>query len=183
MKYILLEAKKKRTVKVNDRMQKNYSYELTAAEGDLSDLKEKYGFAPELSPKQMLQLGVFEGKYLNDCRNEFPSSWFEGAKVVKNGEPPDPSLNHYGVKSRKPLSHWKEKGWIIGDDPRGWFQWYCRAYLGRRDERVDAKQCARWKSFARHKAQVEKNCKQGDLECRPVQRQALIQWAYDSRKY
>ncbi len=164
-------------------MQKGYSYELTVKEGDLSDLKEKYGFDPELTPKEMLALGVFEGKYLNDCHGEFPSSWFSGAKVVKDGGDADPELNYFKVKSRKPLSHWRKQGWIVGDDPRGWFQWYCRAYMGRRDEKVDAKQCARWKSFVRHKAQLTKNCKKGDATCRPVQRQALLQWAYDSRKY
>ena len=178
-RFILLGEAVGRRVKVSDKMQKGYSYILTAKEGDLSDLKEKYGFEPELTPKEMLELGVFEGKYLNDCRKEFPASWFAGAKTSDES---DPSVNFYGVKSRKPLSHWREKGWIIGDDPRGWFQWYCRAYLGRRDEKVDAKQCARWRSFARHRAQVEKNCRKGDRECRPVQRQALLQWVYDPRK-
>ena len=179
LRYILLEGKG-RKISVSDKMQKGYSYELTAKTGDLSDLKEKYGFEPELSPKEMLALGVFEGKYLNDCRKEFPADWFSGAKTSDEA---DPQLNYFKVKSRKPLSHWKGKGWIIGDDPRGWFQWYCRAYLGRRDEKVDAEQCKRWKAFARHKAQLVKNCKKGDATCRPVQRQALLQWAYDSRKY
>lgn len=181
MKFILLESAK--TVKVNDKIQKGYSYELSAKTGDLSDLKEKYGFEPELTPQEMLKLGVFEGKYLNDCKSEFPSSWFSGAKTVKEGDPADESLNFFGVKSRKPLSHWKKEGWIIGDDPRGWFQWYCRTYMGRRDEKIDAVQCKRWKAFIRHKAQLTKNCKKGDLDCRKVQRQALLQWAYDSRKY
>ena len=120
---------------------------------------------------------------MNDCHKEFPKDWFSGAKVVEVGGQPDPSINFYKVKSRRPLSEWRKNKWIIGDDPRGWFQWYCRAYFGRRDPEIDAKQCKRWKAFARHKAQLVKNTKSGEKDNRPIQRQALLQWAYDSRKY
>jgi hypothetical protein len=157
---------------VNDRMQKNYRYEIVARSGrDFAD-----GFAPHFSPKEMLELGVFEGKYCNDCRGELPKSWFAKAKV---SEVADPSLNYFGVKSRQPLSVWREKGWIYGPDPRGWFQWYCRYYLGRRIPDVDAKQIKRWRAFARHAAQVRANCDPGDWTCRPRQRQGLLQWAHD----
>ncbi|HBF99539.1 MAG TPA: hypothetical protein DDW95_13390 [Alphaproteobacteria bacterium] len=159
-------------ITVKDRMQSDYSYEITAPMGEqFAD-----GFAPHFSPRQMLALGVFEGKYCNDCREEFPEDWFAAAKLSKT---PDPDLNYFGVKSRKPLSYWREKGWIYGPDPRGWFQWYCRYYLGRRLAEIDEIQIKRWRSFARHAGQIRANCEPGDIFCRPRQRQALLQWAYD----
>lgn len=163
-----------RKIVVNDRMQKNYSYHLSQKYGDLSDAPE---FRPELTPDQMLRMGVFEGKYLNDCQKEFPKEWFRHGKF-SSGDP-DPSLNYFNIKSRQPLPVWKTKGWLYGDDVRGWFQWYCRFYIGRRDPNVDPLQIKRWRAFRRHKAQISKHCKSMDLSCRPKQRQALLQWAYD----
>lgn len=162
---------------VHDRMQSGYTYELTAPVGR--------GFAPEfkpdLTPKELLALGVFGGKYMNDCRREFPASWYTKAKL--NSERHDPDLNYFGVNASQPLLVWQEKGWINEDhDPRGWFQWYCRYYLGRRLPEEDARQIKRWKAIARHIGQLKKHCTRGDKTCRPVQRQALLHWAYDSRK-
>jgi len=137
-------------------------------------------FSPELTPKEMLELGVFGGKYMTDCTEEFPKDWFTNAKLCH--EKHDPALNFFGVNASQPLSIWRAKGWIYRDDPRGWFQWYCRYYIGRRSE-DDARQIKRWKEMIkRHVVQVKKNCKIGDFNCRPVQRQALLHWAYDSRK-
>jgi hypothetical protein len=129
----------------------------------------------------MLHLGVFGGKYLRDCTGEFPASWFKGAKLA-TGDHADKSLNYFGVDASKPLSYWQKKGWIHPDDPRGWFQWYCRYYIGRRID-DDARQIRRWKAFTRHVRQVTANCDRGDIFCRPRQRQALLHWAYDSRKF
>jgi hypothetical protein len=159
-------------ITINDRMQRDYRYEIVARTG------RDYAadFEPKYTPAEMLKMGVFEGKYLNDCRDEFPAAWFRGARL---SDKPDPNLNCFGIKSRKPLSYWREKGWIYGPDPRGWFQWYCRYYLGRRLPEVDAKQVKRWKSFARHAGQIRANCEPGDIFCRPRQRQALLQWSYD----
>ena len=160
-------------IKVFDKMQQNYSYTLQEPEGkNFSPL-----FYPELSPKKMLELGVFEGKYLTDCQNEFPKDWFLDAKL--SPQKPNISLNCFQIKSRQSLTIWKQKGWILEPDPRGWFQWYCRYYLGRRIEPVDTIQIQRWRSFKRHKAQLEKNCLPLDLNCRKKQRQALLQWAYN----
>lgn len=160
---------------VNDRMQKGYSYSVEEAEGK----NFAQDFKPHFSPEEMLKMGVFEGKYCNDCRDELPGEWFVDAKVVGADDPADPSLNHFRVKSRQSLNVWQEKGWIVGDDPRGWFQWYCRYYLGRRVKDVDEWQIKRWKAFARHAGQIKANCRKGDLDCRPKQRQALLQWSYD----
>jgi len=51
---------KPRRVVVNDLMQKNYVDYLT----ETTDKNFHPGFHPELTPKQMLALGVFGGKYL-----------------------------------------------------------------------------------------------------------------------
>jgi hypothetical protein len=162
------------TVVVNDKMQSGYRYERTAPEGRDFDPD----FTPELTPAQMLAMGVFGGKYMTDCTDEFPAAWFERAKLSPAFH--DPNLNFFQVKASKPLSYWREKGWIHPDDPRGWFQWYCRYYSGRRHE-DDARQIARWKAMRRHVTQLRRNCIKGDLLCRPRQRQALLHWAYDSR--
>ena len=160
------------TIRVRDKLQEDYSYSLEAPAGrDFA-----HGFEPRFTPAEMLKMGVFEGKYCNDCRDEFPADWFDEAKL---SERPDIACNYFGVKSRQSLSTWRAKGWIIEPDPRGWFQWYCRYYLGRRISGVDDKQIARWRSFARHHAQVRANCDEHDLTCRPRQRQALLQWSYD----
>ena len=159
-------------VSVNDTMQNSYEYRIEEPTGKnfASD------FEPFFSPKEMLKLGVFEGKYCNDCRLELPKDWFDNAKI---GKIADPSLNYFGVKSRQPLGVWRDKGWILGPDPRGWFQWYCRYYLGRRLKEIDVTQVKRWRNFHRHAVQVSKNCDPGDWTCRPRQRQGLLQWSYD----
>ena len=166
---------RQRILIVNDKMQQGYRYELTAPVGRNFDA----AFHPELTPKAMLELGVFCGKYLTDCREEFPASWFERAKL--SPVRPDCSLNYFGVNASQPLAEWQRKGWIHADDPRGWFQWYCRYYMGRRLPEEDVRQIKRWKAFRRHIAQIKQNCEPGDPFCRPRQRQALLHWAYDSR--
>ncbi len=167
---------RKRTIAVNDEMQKGYRYVLTAPVGRGFDPQ----FKPQLTPAEMLQLGVFGGKYMTDCRREFPKSWFVRAKLAADG--PDAKLNFFGVDASQPLSEWRRKGWIYPDDPRGWFQWYCRYYMGRRLADEDWRQIKRWKAIRRHVRQIQKNCEPGELTCRRRQRQALLHWAYDSRK-
>ncbi|MHC4294929.1 MAG: hypothetical protein ACYSTL_05030 [Planctomycetota bacterium] len=156
-------------------MQKGYKYVLSEPAGR----NFHSGFKPDLTPAEMLELGVFGGKYMTDCRAEFPGSWFEKAKLSPQRR--DASLNCFRVRASMPLSYWREKGWIYHEDPRGWFQWYCRYYLGRRCD-DDERQITRHKAMRRHVAQVRKNCAKGDLNCRRKQRQALLHWAYDSRK-
>jgi len=163
-------------VLVNDKMQQDYLYYLSEPVGKNFDPE----FKPELTPQQMLELGVFGGKYMTDCQDEFPKEWFAKAKLSPAKK--DPSLNFFGVDASQPLAEWRRKGWIYEDDPRGWFQWYCRYYMGRRIQLEDARQIGRWKAIKRHIAQVQQNCKKGDLSCRRRQRQAILHWAYDSRE-
>jgi hypothetical protein len=166
----------RRTVTVNDRMQKGYQYERAEPIGRNFDPE----FRPELTPAEMLRLGVFGGKYMTDCKDEFPRSWFKGAKLTTGAA--DRSMNYFGVNASQPLSEWRRKGWIHPADPRGWFQWYCRYYMGRRLLNEDVRQIKRWKAIRRHVRQVQINCEPGDITCRRRQRQALLHWAYDSRK-
>lgn len=167
---------KVKKVLVSDKMQKGYTYKLT----ELMGKNFSPEFKPELTPKQILALGAFGGKYMTDCKKEFPKDWYARAKLCP--ERHDPKLNFFGVNASQPLSVWQKKGWIYKEDPRGWFQWYCRYYMGRRIPGEDDRQIKRWKAIRRHIAQIGKNCKPGDLLCRPKQRQAVLHWAYDSRK-
>jgi len=175
-----------------------YTYVLDATPGDLPA-----DFQPDLTPGEILMLGAFEGKYLNDCVAEFPAEWFVGAlhmgRLAPEGADPV-RCNLFGIKSRQPLSVWRENGWapsraragrsdnhyrgILGDpgtnpDERGWFQWYCRYWMGRRLPIIDDIQIKRWRAFRRHAGAIRANCRRGDLTCRPRERQALLQWAYD----
>lgn len=167
---------KNKKVTVNDKMQKGYSYFLTEPMGK-NFAKD---FKPQLSPKQMLALGVFGGVYMRDCTREFPRDWFTRAKFAKDAR--EAKLNYFKVNASQPLSVWRKKGWIYKEDPRGWFQWYCRYYMGRRIPAEDARQIKRYNAIRRHVGQVVANCRVGDINCRPRQRQALLHWAYDSRK-
>ena len=170
------------TIIANNKMDKgNYSYIIEKDMGDISNTD----FKPHFSPKEMLDLGIFEGKYLNDCVLEFPVEWFLDALENEKLSPEKVNIdcNYFKIKSRMSLGEWKKRGWIpqIESDPdnRGWFQWYCRYWLGRRITDVDQIQIKRWRAFNRHFGQVKKNCS-GDINCRPKQRQALLQWSYNA---
>lgn len=171
--------KRRKIVTVNDKMQRSYKYQLTEPVGR----NFHPDFKPELTPKQMLALGVFGGVYMRDCIKEFPKDWFTRARFQKKGiYKHDPNLNFFGANASQPLSVWRKKGWIYKEDPRGWFQWYRRYYMGRRIPGEDERQIKRWRAIVRHIAQIKKHCRHKDLKCRPVQRQAILHWAYDSRK-
>lgn len=164
-----------KAVLVNDHYQQNYRYILSQPIGKNFDKD----FRPDLTPKQMLQLGVFGGKYMSDMPDEFPKEWFKNAKLSSTK---DIKLNYFQTDASLDLNFWIKKGWIKKDDPRGWFQWYCRYYLGRRIEDYDQWQIKRWIMMRRHVGQIRKNCTRGDQLCRQKQRQALLHWGYDSRK-
>ena len=166
---------RKKKIIIDDNMQTGYYY-LTESIGENFDPE----FKPELTPKEMLELGIFGGKYMTDCEEEFPKSWFKKAKFSPDKK--DFSLNFFKVDASLSLKEWERKGWIHPMDPRGWFQWYCRYYYGRRDADEDKRQIKRWKAIKRHAGAVKMNCMEKDLNCRKKQRQALLHWAYDSRK-
>lgn len=164
-----------KTIRVTDPLQPGYCYELQAPEG--TEFAEN--FTPDLTPKEMLALGVFGGTYFEGEIQEYPSTWFTKAKIAVSGQY-DKNLNYFGVKASQRREEWQKKGWIYGEDPRGWFQWYCRYYLGRRIPGEDTRQIVRWKNMVRHLSQITYHCRKGDMLCRPRQRQALLHWAYNT---
>jgi hypothetical protein len=168
----------RKKIVVNDKMQTGYAYWLTEPMGKNFHAE----FKPELTPQQMLELGVFGGRYLRDCQKEFPKAWFKRAKLLPMGiKGHNKTLNFFKVDASSSLKIWQKNDWLHPQDPRGWFQWYCRYYLGRRSE-DDQRQIKRWKAISRHVAQIKKHCKPKCLTCRPRQRQALLHWAIDARK-
>ena len=187
----LEEFKKGQKIVVWNKMEKNYSYVLQEEPGT------NMAFKPYATPGEMLAGGAFEGKYLNDCLLEFPAEWFLNAIQLGTLCPGEAnvSVNLFGVDSRQPISFWIKSGWLPGGhkkgqhpelsdaklnvDERGWFQWYCRYWMGRRIPELDRIQISRWKAFTRHVGQIKANCKPGDLECRPRQRQGIFQWAHN----
>lgn len=164
------------TIHIHNKLQKSYSYERTEPVGKNFDPL----FTPMLTPKEMLELGVFGGYYFEEVTDEFPKAWWKNAKRSSTGSP-DKKLNCFGVHASQSREIWKQKGWMHKDDPLGWFEWYCRYYMGRRHE-DDVRQIKRWNAIRRHVAQIKNNCAVGDMRCRPRQRQALLHWAYDTRK-
>lgn len=161
-------------VHVQDKFQ-DYTYELSQPAGKNFDDE----FRPELTPQEMLRLGVFGGEYFADKPSDIPKEWFDDVELSTQT---DAELNFFKINASQPLQLWREKGWIDERDPRGWFQWYCRYYQGRRIDDYDQWQIKRWKAIRRHIGQIKKNCHPGDMACRRKQRQALLHWAYDSRK-
>lgn len=170
-----------KVVTYSDNRQKKYRYTLTARPGKNFDPI----FKPDLTPPQMLKLGIFGGAYFDGVDglipSDLPKAWFKGVKLSPTTKKIK-ELNFFGVNASQPLRVWQQKGWIYEDDPHGWFQWYCRYYLGRRIPGEDQRQIRRWRAIRRHATQIQKNCRRGDTTCRPRQRQALLHWAYDSRK-
>lgn len=164
-------------VKVNELYQKGYQYTLTKPAGRQFDPD----FTPDLTPAEMLELGVFGGDYFQKPPKEFPPSWFAGVELTQTGTA-EARLNYFKVNASQPLEVWQKKGWIYFEDPKGWFQWYCRYYRGRRIPEEDKRQIKRWRAMRRHVAQIQNSCAVGDEACRPRQRQALLHWAYDTRK-
>jgi hypothetical protein len=160
---------------VHEDYQTGYTYSLVEKPGE----NFAPDFHPDLTPKEMLQLGIFGGHYFYEPPKEFPADWFSGVTLVADG--PDKQLNYFKVNASQPLQVWLQKGWIYEEDPKGWFLWYCRYYQGRRIPEEDARQIKRWRAMKRHVSQLQTYCQPGDSHCRPGQRQALLHWAYDSR--
>lgn len=160
-------------------------------------------FRPSLTPAQVLQAGAFGGTYFRDIKSavtrqthkdawkELPASWLKGLDIARQVAQPwdqyDVSVNKYGAKCGNTLEDWEKSGWMKPQDPYGWFQWYCRFYLGRRTD-DDARQISRWSGICgatgRWKGNLIAKClKAGrpynDPGVAPAVRQSLLHWAYE----
>lgn len=162
-------------VSVHESYQAGYQYTLTEPEGRHFDP----AFKPQLTPQEMLSLGIFGGDYFNEPPHEFPKSWFKGVRLSTDGAHAE--WNYFSVNASQSLAEWRRKGWIYIEDPKGWFLWYCRYYRGRRIPEEDARQIKRWRAMQRHISQLQTSCQPGDISCQPKRRQALLHWAYDTR--
>ena len=121
----------------------------------------------------MLEYGVFGGSYLGNSVSDYPKSWFTKAKLSKEF---NVKLNYFQIKSGLSLKEWKKRVGLWKEDPRGWFQWYCRFANGRRIPEVDKIQISRWKAFGpRHIGGIKKNCPKRFFSCGRKQWQALLQ--------
>lgn len=160
--------------------------------------KDHPEFQPNLSPKQIFQLGSFGGTYWRPIRSgvtkknyknvhkEF-SSWWRGIPDKKlNSSECDLEINKYKVHSGTSLKDWESKHWIKAQDPYGWVQWYCRFYKGRRSK-DDKRQIDRWLKFAGPSGRFRvrlinmikaKRKKYNDASVSPVIRQGLQHWGY-----
>jgi hypothetical protein len=164
--------------------------------------KEWSDFKPNLSPKQIFQMGSFGGTYfrtinskvvnkklVNKHKEFIKHGWFKNLDINKyvNSNTCDPSINKYKVKSGLSLEEWERSGWIKPVDPFGWFQWYCRFYCGRRCD-DDKRQVERWVKYAGEKSGRwrirlinmcnKKGKKYDDFSVSPVIRQGLQHWGY-----
>ncbi|SPO34720.1 uncharacterized protein PSFLO_00191 [Pseudozyma flocculosa] len=160
-------------------------------------------FRPNVTPEEMLRGGVFGGTAFRPYHSsvlrrdldvdaelaELPTSWLEGLDVdgLLTSSTYDASKNRFGVKAGQSLEDWEQAGWVRAQDPRGWFQWYYRFYLGRRSS-DDSRQISRWLKACGpagrfKKMLVQKVAAAGgawdDGEVNPVVRQTLWQWGYD----
>jgi hypothetical protein len=157
-------------------------------------------FKPNLSPEEVLRMGSFGGTYFRtiassvtgkvhvDAHLELPAQWISGLNVSKCIASPtyDAKVNKYKVKSGQDLRDWEESGWIVPQDPFGWFQFYCRFFQGRRtddDDRQISRWCAcagdkgRWKANLAHKV-ASSGKDVDDPSISPVVRQTLQHWGY-----
>ena len=138
----------------------------------MKKFKDYPEFKPNLTPQQVLKMGSFGGTYFRpiyssvtkkhykseDVIKEFPNSWFKGINIEKmvTSSDYDKNVNKYKVKCGSELGDWEKSGWMRKQDPYGWFQWYCRFYMGRRSD-DDERQVKRWLAFAGPKGRFKKN--------------------------
>ncbi len=162
-------------------------------------------FTPNLTPRQIFQLGSFGGTYWRPIQSkvtgksykniykQYPKSWWKGIPEQHLTTPwkdYDVTINKYGVKVGTTLQFWEQKQWIQETHPYGWVHWYCDFYYGKRSL-DDERQIKRWKSLAGPKGRFRnmlinlikrKNTKWNDVTISPKIRQTLQHWAYKLTK-
>jgi hypothetical protein len=158
-------------VRVRNPHQWDYEYRLEHPPGTI-----RRGFNPALTPTEMLQLGVFGGSYMHGCLHDYPAEFSAGVTTVPKS---NPRFNCFKVQSGDSREYWESRGWMSVEDPLGWFEWYCRYWMGRELPGEDSRQIARWAAFApRHRGAIIAFAS-GDITGRSKTRQALLHWAHD----
>jgi len=160
-------------------------------------------FRPNRTPKEVLHAGSFGGTYFRpiyssvtkknygpEVYEELPGDWLKGLNKKTQVASPnyDVDVNKFKVKCGGSLEMWETSGWIVEQDPYGWFQWYCRFFQGRRSD-DDERQIGRWKRCAGVKGRWRNNLvtkvfnsgkkKFDDPSVSPVVRQTLLHWGYE----
>ncbi|XP_067295280.1 uncharacterized protein zgc:113208 isoform X1 [Pseudorasbora parva] len=177
-----------------------YTSEIKRNEKGQLVFKDHLEFTPNMTPKEVLQAGSFGGTYFRpiyssitkqhykDVWQELPEDWLDGLNISKQvaSSTYREDVNTYNVKCGGSLEMWESSGWIIPQDPYGWFQWYCRFYQGRRTM-DDARQISRWAKCAGVKGRWRQNlitkvvrsgCAYDNSGVSPVVRQTLQHWGY-----
>lgn len=136
---------------------------------------DKPDFKPDLSPLAMAKLGVFGGAYfaddIDDCKG------IPDAILDKQTGKKDKSNNAFKVNSGMSREKWDERGWLTKENPRGWYEWYCRFHEGERFDEDDD-QIERWKDFGNRWTPGSKEAL-NNMNPGPGSRQALLHWAYN----
>lgn len=116
-------------------------------------------FTPNKTPAEVMREGAFGGSYFRPLYSkrlrttisgdhaELPADWTAGLDISRylTAREYDADANKFKVACGQSIEEWEAAGWIDHRfDVRGWFQWYCRFYQGRRCE-DDERQVGRWR--------------------------------------
>ena len=164
----------------------------------MTNFKNSLNFNPNKSPIEVIKEGAFGGIYFRDIYSNVNKKWYKNSWKeffkslnLENIDPRyyssnfyDVKINKYRVKFSTSLRFWENKGWINPIAPYGWFQWYCRYYLGRRSS-DDKRQIKRWKNIVTRfkgilvKITKNKGAKFNDYSISPKIRQIFLHWGYE----
>jgi hypothetical protein len=161
--------------------------------------KDYPNFKPNLTPRQMFNMGSFGGTYWRPIYSDITKKklknvhkkygkLFKGIPDEKLSQAKyDKNINKYGVKVGTTLEFWEDKGWITKKDPYGWVEWYCNFYNGRRIPSEDVRQIKRWSRLTGENGRFRKwlvtliiknNSTWNDENISPKIRQTLQHWGY-----
>ena len=171
-------------------------------------LDKKYAdFKPNVSPQKVFEKGAFGGTYYRPIYSSITDKNYKSGNVIKEfkklgwfknvdidkeviSSTYDKNINKYKVKCGSSLETWEKNGWIVKEDPYGWFQWYCRFYKGRRIK-DDERQIDRWLKIVGPNGRfrrrlmneiIKKGKEYNDPSVSPVIRQVLLHWGYELTK-
>lgn len=148
-------------------------------------------FKPNLSPREIIERGAFGGSYFGidigmeeeDYSTLFESLFKDLDKELYLSSKYTPKRNKFKIRSGMGYGYWRDMGWMREQDPRGWFQWYCNYYLGRRSV-DDNRQIKRWNDFCGKEGRWRNNIyskiyETGNWNTSPRVQQSLLHWGYE----